>query len=145
MNNNGNGLVNNSADDAIALGIKEGHVDQIAEGFKRLDPSCLFKNPPKIKWGEKYKLWGHKRKIDYLEKLATSMNHAASLMQDERNKLNDLMILKEKQLINMNESVRKNNEMIQQQITLINEERQSFNIAAADMKARIRELEAKAG
>lgn len=114
--------------------------DLVVEGFERLDPKYVFKQAPKIKWGEQYLKWPSKRRIEYLEKLASSMNHAASILQDERNELNRLIILKEQQLTKLSESLRQNNDMIQQQIGAMNEERQSFNAAAANMKAEIRQL-----
>lgn len=115
--------------------------DFIAEGFKKItDQDLIIRNPPKIKWGQKYKDWDDKKKIQYLEKLACSMNHAASLLQDERDKLNEVCKLKEDQINKMTQAVRSNNFMLQEQITKMNEQRQVYNKHVVELNAKIREL-----
>ena len=73
--------------------------DLITAGFEKLDPKLLPKQPPKINWGMLYKQKSDAEKIRYLEKLASAMNHAASLIQDERNELGRLCELTEAQLM----------------------------------------------
>lgn len=108
--------------------------DFIAEGFKRItDEDLAVRNPPKIRWGDKYKAWDDKKKIEYLEKLANSMNHAVSLLQDERDQLNKLCEMKEGQLVKLSEALKQNNEMLHHEITRMNKEKQGLN-------ARIKEL-----
>ncbi len=69
------------------------------------------------------------------------MNHAASVIQDERDALGKLLDIKEEQLRKQHEMLNANNLMLQQQITKINEERQDYNAHVASLNARIRELE----
>ena len=118
------------------------HDDLIVEGFAKLDDKFIEKRPPKIAWGEKYKQWSDAEKIEYLEKLAASMNHAAFLVQGERNELGKLCELKEKQLISMNAAVRQNNAMLQHEVTLMNEQRQGYNAEVSRLNRLIRELKA---
>ena len=115
--------------------------DFVAEGWHKLDPKLTADKPPKIAWGDRYKMWPDAKKIKYLEEFASSMNHAAYLIQSERDELNVLCEKKEKMIIAMSSNLDGNNGMIQQQIMSLNEERQLWNKAAADMKKRIRELE----
>ena len=101
----------------------------------------ISERPPKINWGKGYLNKPDSEKIKYLENFASSMNHAAYLIQGERDQLGKLCELKEKQLIGMNKSLTANNTMLQQEITKINEQRQGFNAEVARLNSRIRELE----
>ncbi len=114
--------------------------DYVSAGFKRLDPRLLAKHPPQIQWGMLYKEWGPDKKIKYLENLASVMNHAADLIQTERNALGVQIELKEAQLIKLSEAVRTNNAMLQQEVTRMNEQRQFYNEEVARLSAKIREL-----
>ena len=116
------------------------HDDFIAMGFHKVDEKFLSLNPPKIKYGDKYKGWSDERKITYLENLASAMNHAAALVQDERNDALELCDKKEAQLEAMNESVKLNNIMLQSQIEKINAERQGFNESYAKLKKEVEDL-----
>ena len=69
------------------------------------------------------------------------MNHAAYLIQRERNQLNDLIHKKEKMLIQMQEAVNKNNDMLQSEVTKMNAQRQGYNKHVAELNQKIRELE----
>ena len=117
--------------------------DFVMEGLHRLDPDIVEKKAPKIAWGDRYKMWTDVRKLKYCEDLACTMNHAAFLIQNERNDLLDLCEKKEKMIIAMSSNLEGNNGMIQQQLMSLNEERQLWNKAAADMKKKIRELESE--
>lgn len=115
--------------------------DFVSAGFDRLDPSLLSDKPPKIQWGLLYKeTMSDERKIVYLEKLAASMNHAASLIQTERDKLAELCGLKEEQLTKMAGAVQANNDMLQFEVTRMNEQRQFFNAEVMRLNTEIREL-----
>lgn len=114
--------------------------DFIAAGFHRLDPHLVEKQPPKIKWGVLYKEKSDKEKIEYLEKLASSMNHAAHMIQEERNQLGELCERKEAQLIKLAEAVHANNAMLQQEVTLMNAQRQGYNAEVKRLNTEIREM-----
>lgn len=101
--------------------------DFIAMGFHKLDSKLLTRRPPKITWGKAYKGLTDAEKIEYLEKLAATMNHAASLIQDERNELLKLCELKEGQIGQMKKAMIANDSMLHAEVEKINAERQSFN------------------
>lgn len=96
--------------------------DFVGKGFHRLDPKLVKSHPPKIKWGEAYKDYPDVKKVEYLEKLAATMNHAAHLIQVERNQLNDLCELKEKRIAEMTIALEQNNALIQMHVTKTNEQ-----------------------
>jgi len=114
--------------------------DFVAKGFHRLDPNIVSLAPPKIDWGDAYTSWGKEKKIEYLEKLANTMNHAAALIQHERNQLNDILTKKEAQLKSINGTLSQNNEMIQKEITTMNAMRRKFNARVSDLNKEIKEL-----
>ena len=115
--------------------------DLIAAGFHKLDSKLVSKNPPKISWGELYKANSRLDKIIYLEKLCSSMNQAAHLIQGERDQLLKLCGNKEKQLVQMSKSVEANNQMLQTELTKVNVDKQYYNKRIATLNAKIRELE----
>ncbi len=127
--NNGNGKAHDD------------YPDLMAEGFHELDPSLLVVRPPKIRWGELYKAWPVEKRLAHAEKLAAAMNHAAALIQDERDRLARLCELKEKRIRSLEGSVEQGNELLQGELVKMNADRQKWNQAAAAMKARIRTLE----
>jgi predicted nucleic acid-binding Zn-ribbon protein len=114
--------------------------DLVGAGFEKLDPKLLPIQPPKIKWGLLYQDKSDEEKIRFLEKLAASMNHAAALIQDERDKLNELCEKKEQQLMQMAKNVRDNNSMLQQEVTNMNNQRQFYNGEVARLNAEIKKL-----
>lgn len=117
--------------------------DWIGEGWHKLDPKIVIEKAPKIQWGERYKRWSDKKKIKYLEDMACSMNHAAYLIQLERDELNELCAKKEQNLMTMSHNMGQNNDMTQTLVMQMNEERHQWNAAAEEMKSRLRELENK--
>lgn len=119
--------------------------DFVAAGFERIEEDKVSQNPPKIRWGLRYQNMSPDEKVKYLEKFAHSMNHAAAMLQDERNKLNELLVRKEAQLEAGGRAMSQNNDMIQIQITKHNEDKQAFLTEIARLKARVRELEAQVG
>ena len=40
--------------------------DFVAEGWHKLDPKLTADKPPKIAWGDRYKMWPDAKKIKYL-------------------------------------------------------------------------------
>jgi hypothetical protein len=114
--------------------------DLVAAGFHRLDRKLEAK-PPKIQWGPIYLRMSPDEKIKYLEKLAAAMNHAAHLVQTERNQLGELATKKEQKLQEMQRTLDANNGMIQTEITKMNEERRRFLAENKRLRDRIRALE----
>lgn len=112
--------------------------DVIAEGWHVLDEKYVSRNPPKIQWGPGYEKWDDSQKIKYLKKFSNSMNHAAALLQDERDQLNDLCGKKEQQIKQLVSDLAANNAMIQAEIGKMNEKKQVYNAEIARLNAVIR-------
>ena len=113
-------------------------IDKVSEGFKRVE---VAERPPKIKWGDTFHSWPDQKKIKYLMKFAEAMNHAAYMVQKERDELGKLAELKEEQLMQMQSMMDANNRMLQSEVTKMNDYRQQAQDHAAKQEARIRELE----
>ena len=112
--------------------------DLVAQGFHKLDDNLVVRRPPKINWGRLYQDFTDAEKVEYLQKLASTMNHAAHLIQGERDELNKLCELKEQQIIKLREAMDQNLAMLQSEVTKINEERQSFNKAYVELKQELK-------
>jgi len=117
--------------------------DFVGAGFHRLDDNLIEQHPPMIQWGQLVRDMNHADKVRYLERLASAMNHAARLVQDERNALQALCGKKEEQLIAMSKAVDANNAMLQSEITRMNEDRQEMLRAMTALKAELRAERAK--
>ena len=117
--------------------------DLVVDGFKRLNNNILDKKPPKFKWLEGFDRKEDKVKFDYLKNLSSTMNNAARLMQDERDELVRLMVLKEKQLEAMAVQLRANNVTVQNQVTKMNEQRQNFINELSLVTKELKDLKAK--
>ncbi len=114
--------------------------DFVGAGFHQLDENLVQPNAPKISWGKVYLGKPVAWKLTYLERLASTMNHAAFLIKVERDQLNELCIAKETQIVTMKMALDQNNRMIQDQITKMNTERQKYNAAIAELNADLSEL-----
>ena len=69
------------------------------------------------------------------------MNHAAHLVQKERDDLGALCEKKEQQITSLNTALRQNNQLLQSEVTRMNEQRQGYHNEVAKLNKRIRELE----
>lgn len=134
--NNGNGIDKNE------WKVGEDYVDK---GFHRLEADKVKNNPPRIKWGKKYNQWPDKDKIRYLEKLASAMNEAARLLQDERDELLPLIKLKEAQVVKITAAIEANNNMLITEVTRMNEDRQKWNQEAVRLNQEIKKLKVLLG
>ena len=114
--------------------------DFIGAGFKEVEH--FKKDPPMIKWGMVYRnKMDDGEKIKYLEKLASAMNHAADLIQKERDELMEICEKKEEQIKSLDKSLQQNNTMIQGEINRANQKQQESNRIIAGLNQKIRELE----
>lgn len=117
----------------------------VGAGFERLDETVMENRPPRITWGRIYKeKMSSEQKIEYLERLASTMNHAAALLQKERNTLDSLCAKKEKQLMIMKKTVDQSGDMLLQQITRLNADRQNFVNEITKLRNELRALKKKA-
>ena len=105
---------------------------------------------PAIRWGEEYESWPMEKRLRYAEKLASAMNHAADVLQQERNKLIELVRRQEEQikaLVLKNES---QGELVHRELRSVDKEKQELYQQIVTLKAllkkqnrRIQELEGR--
>jgi len=114
--------------------------DFVGKGFHKLDDNLIEKRPPMIRWGRIYQKFSNPEKINYLQKLASTMNQAAHLIQGERNQLQVLCAKKEEQIVSIKAAMEQNMATLQTQMTKINEEKQMFNQKAALFNKREKEV-----
>lgn len=117
--------------------------NNVVGGFERLDNNLLDKKAPKIAWFPEFDSKEDHIKINYLKKLASTMNNAAAIAQNERDALAKLMVLKDKQLEAMASQLRQNNMVVQDQVTKMNEQRQHFGTECARLNKRVKHLESQ--
>lgn len=107
--------------------------------------SKLFKRTSKdvklIEFSEKFHARPEKEKIEYLIKLASSLNHAAQQIQKERDLLNKLLFAKENQLKKCQEQRTQDRIMIQKQIATENAKQQALLRENQALRSEIKELE----
>ena len=113
-------------------------IEAVADGITHID---VVELPPKIKWGEDFLAWDDAKKIAYLTKFGEAMNHAADVIQKERDKLSKLVKVKEAQLDQMQLMIDDNNRMLQSEVTQMNAYKQQVNATVTKLNARIKELE----
>ena len=102
-------------------------VGEPPDGFKKLERINGAKaNAPKISWGHVYKDWPLRKRLKYAEDLASSMNYAADLLQQERNKALVIIQGQEKQLQAAQEGQGRQMELLNRQLSKYNESRQSL-------------------
>ncbi len=103
----------------------------------------MEQKPPKIKLLDGFHKRTSEDQYSYLLRLASTMNHAAKLMQDERDKMVKLVETKEQQLEKQKLAMQANNDMVQRIVTQVNDEKQKMFDTIAERNTKIRELEAK--
>ena len=100
--------------------------------------SGMKKVAPKISWGKQYRSWPIEKRLDFAERLASAMNHAADVLQTERHGLIEVCAKQEEQI---KEKTRQHDDLhrsMVKQLTEFNTERQKLNqiIVELDMSAR---------
>lgn len=95
---------------------------------------------PNIKWGEDYKKWPLRQRLRYAERLAATMNYAADLLQQERNKLLDLAKRQEAMMKQFQKRLEQADQMLQGRLTDDNEERQEILEDLVFLKSQVKQL-----
>ena len=93
------------------------------------------RDTPMIEFGVDYRTkWPDHRKISYLEKLASSMNHGAKLIQRERNDLLGQMVVMEAQLVAAQKAYEIQKAITERTITDTNAERQNLLAEISELR-----------
>lgn len=101
--------------------------------------------PYRIKFGDRYHNWDDKRKIDWLEKFASSMNEAADRLQKEGIQLNKLLFAKEgiiKKLYTERDGVR---QLLNKRLQAENQVQQAQAERINELMAEVKRLKEKLG
>ena len=114
--------------------------DWVSAGFERLDDKAVVSLPPQIKWGKTFEAFSDEQKITYLTKLARTMNHAAALIQAERDHLGELCEKKEQQIMVMKAQNEKASQTLAIEIAKMNEQRQQYFKNISELNAKVAEL-----
>jgi len=115
--------------------------DLLVEGFHKLDDHLLDNKAPKLTLMSGFHDKDEATKTRYLLALAATMNHAAKLVSEERDALVEAIVLKEQQLEKLAAAMEANNNMLQSEVTKMNEHKQGFHAEVRRLNTRIRELE----
>lgn len=97
-----------------------------------------------IAWGEEYKSWPVERRLEFAEKLASSMNHAADLLQQERNELLKIARAQDEQLKANSKSFAGQGQLIHKELAAADAEKQTLYQEIVDLKQQIKNLQAEA-
>lgn len=116
---------------------------ELPEGFKKFQLKRGQHIAPKINWGTDYLGWPPERKIEYLEKLSYTMNHAADMMQQDRNRLSDLLYLKERLINQLNADKQALQQTLERNITEHNLEKNTLAEEVVAMRSELNELRKK--
>lgn len=111
---------------------------------------------PKIRWGDEYKSWPIEQRLKFAERLADSMNHAADVLQQERNVISMKANMIRRENERLKEAVATNGSVMNHELALQDTERQKlyqqiveqqqtikgFKRQVASLQAKLDELEA---
>jgi len=98
---------------------------------------------PQIKWGDKYRSWPVERRLEFAEKLASAMNHAADVLQQEKVKLIEELKRKEEQLKSLLDKNSKLTEMMNRELAGASAEKQELAGEVVRLRGMLREQAAK--
>lgn len=127
---------NKKISDNIADLITDAPIDDVVDG----DLAKEIKNRriQMIKFGEEFEKWDDKHKIEYLKKLASSMNEAADLMQRERNQLAIKLQTAKDQLKNMESNLDIQKSIVFKSITDTNQAKEDYISQIQLLQARVK-------
>jgi len=95
---------------------------------------------PQIRWGNEYMAWPIEKRLDYAEKLASSMNHAADILQQERAKMLVLIQNQEAQLKSNAVAYGNQGQLMHKELTSADAAKQKLLQENLDLKAQVKTL-----
>ena len=93
---------------------------------------------PQIKFGDEFEQWDDSRKIRYLKELASSMNEAARLMQNERNSLAAELAEAKALVVNAEKALHIQKAVTMSQLGSGNEQVQILSKQIMDLQTRVK-------
>jgi len=100
----------------------------------------MERTPPDISWGREFESWPERMQLSYAKRLASTMNHAADILQGERNALIEVCERQERQIVSLREQLEHQNSMTHAQLQRVGAEKQPLYQQIVDQKAKIRAL-----
>lgn len=118
-------------------------------GLKRIERlASMHQHAPKIKWGSDYQSWPIEKRLNHAERLAAAMNHAADVLQSERNELLKLVAHQEAQLKQSAVKYLEQGDLIHRQLQKASDKRHEMSACITQLrtenralKNRVKELE----
>jgi len=107
--------------------------------IKRISGMATPSKVPQIKWGGEYAKWPPERRLRYAERLASSMNHAADILQQERNKLIEVVERQEAQLKSNVKSYVEQGELMHRELGMANAREQELSKLVVQLQKEVRE------
>lgn len=95
---------------------------------------------PKIRWGDDYLAWPVERRLDYAERMAAAMNHAADVLQQERQSLIDLAQRQEAQIVALQREAEGTTLRLHTELQREGEEKQSLYARIVELTAEVKAL-----
>lgn len=99
----------------------------------------MAKRAPRIRWGDDYNSWSVEKRLGYAEALAASMNHAADILQQERNTLRDLAEHQEKLLRSWSQKHSEQGDLMTTELGSQNAQQQELYQTIVDLQKTIKE------
>jgi hypothetical protein len=135
-------------DDIMDAGEESPHTQEYlgieVEGLKELDfEGITAPRARMINFGEEFHKWDDKHKIEFLKKLASSMNHAADIMQQERNKLLEKVDVVQRQLENAEKNLLIQKNIVLKAITDNNKAKDEYIQLIQKLEGTVRDQEKK--
>jgi seryl-tRNA synthetase len=97
-------------------------------------------NAPQIAWGDEYKSWPIEKRLSYAERLASSMNHAAAVLQDERDRLSDVCHAQQVKVEQAAEQYLKQGDQMHEELARADAEKQILYAEIDEAKKTIKRL-----
>lgn len=91
-----------------------------------------------IKFGKEFESWPDPRKIEYLKKLASAMNQAASDMQDERNKMIDAVKMQQTLCENAEKALEIQKKIVYNNLTASNAQNNKYIESIQRLNTRVK-------
>lgn len=97
-------------------------------------------NTHQISWGDEYKSWPVEKRLEYAEKLASSMNHAADILQKERDELIKTMVQQDLKLKANVKSYLNQGELMHKELGAADAEKQVLYQEIVSLKSQVKDL-----
>ena len=93
---------------------------------------------PKISWGKVYQAWPIDKQLRYAESLANSMNHAADVLQKDRDRIVKLAKAQEVQLKENVQRYTEQGELMHKELAAVDAEKQKLYTEIVELKTQLK-------